>query len=134
MLVLAEFSGPDRLEAQVRLCANVNDGPDFTEGEFEIRSPYLQAKDDVFVDPEDIGAWQEVLDILDTGASAAWRKFERGLSLEFEAVDSRQEFNYWAVARSETYPFVIPRFAVLLDDEWFDRAYERVDVLLDRFS
>ncbi|MFD2027899.1 DUF5959 family protein [Promicromonospora aerolata] len=132
-LTLASLPGPDSFVAELSFhSADRGSSGSFQQfhGEFQMRNGFIRAKDSIWADEEDVLAWQAVLDSLDLGQAAGWRMGERGLSLEFVPSDDTREVDYWVSAHSVTYPFVVPRFAVTLDDSWFDRAYRKLDRVL----
>ncbi|MBY8881115.1 DUF5959 family protein [Streptomyces sp. PLK6-54] len=100
-------------------------GGDGLNGEFDVETPFVRGSLRTSMSLEDLRAWQQALDLLDTGHDIAWRADTRapGLFVELAEDDDRCRVTVKDDATSPTTVTV----TVPMTDAWFDDAYHRLD-------
>ncbi|GGS15901.1 hypothetical protein GCM10010252_64210 [Streptomyces aureoverticillatus] len=103
-------------------------GADELVGEILVDTAFVRGSLATSVSPEDLTEWRETLDALDGGADTTWREGRRAPELSVE-LDPDGERAYVTVA-DHTMSLTTVTATVLLTDEWFDEAYDRLDATL----
>lgn len=129
-LSMVKFTGLDEfgLEIVIDRDRRRDDG---SLGEFVgrviISSPYVSGETSTRIGPRDLEAWQEFLDLLDSGSSASWRQGSR--NLELIATPEHRPGDFWLQIGDPSNPGIIVTALVTIDDDWFDESYRVLDSL-----
>lgn len=99
-------------------------------GEFLVETPFVRGSVRAAVLPADLWEWRDALDGLDAGHDIAWREETRGASLFVERDGDQAHVTIKDDEGSATTVTV----TVPLGDEWFDDAYERLDLALKTWT
>ncbi|EPH41199.1 DUF5959 family protein [Streptomyces aurantiacus] len=103
-------------------------GADELVGEILVDTAFVRGSLATSVSPEDLTEWRETLDVLDGGEDTTWREGRRAPELSVE-LDPDGEHAYVTVADHAMSQTTVTA-TVLLTDEWFDEAYDRLDATL----
>ncbi|WP_031518842.1 DUF5959 family protein [Streptomyces sp. NRRL F-5123] len=98
-------------------------------GEFVVGTPFVSGGVMTRISGDDLGEWQQALDLLDTGHEISWRDGANtpGLYVEFDEDDGKGRCHVTVKdARASGTAVTVP---VVLDDAWFDDAYRRLDLV-----
>jgi hypothetical protein len=102
--------------------------PQMLHGEFLVESPFARGSLNATIFPEDLWEWRDALDGLDAGHDVGWREDTRGASMVVERADGKAHVT---IKDGEGSAVVV---TVPLTDEWFDDAYDRLDLTLKTWS
>ncbi|MFD9072579.1 DUF5959 family protein [Streptomyces lasiicapitis] len=103
-------------------------GVDELVGEILVDTAFVRGTLATSVSPEDLTEWRATLDTLDGGDDTTWREGRRTPELSVE-LDPDGERAHVTVA-DHTMSLTTVTVTVLLTDEWFDEAYDRLDETL----
>jgi hypothetical protein len=131
---MVTFGGPDA-SLVIRI---VNEDHDESgtlvqyRAEVLLKSPFLRGKGTTHIGGDELAQWQDFLDSLDAGMGGAWREGARNTSIT--ADPDVYPDRVWLEVKDPTYPGIVPRVLVYVDDRLLDDAYARVEKLLNHAS
>ena len=99
-------------------------------GEFLIETEFVRGTLKATVFPEDLWEWRDALDGLDAGHDIAWCENTRGASMLVERAGDQA----LVTVKDDDGSATTVTVTVPLPDEWFDEAYERLDLTLKTWS
>jgi hypothetical protein len=105
--------------------AQTADGIDRLAGEIVVNTAFVSGSIPTWVFPEDLVEWQEALDSLDSGEDVSWRQNKRGAEV-FVELSEDDERTYVTIA-DRSMSLTTVKVAVVVNDHWFDDAYQRLD-------
>lgn len=98
-------------------------------GTIVVESGFVSGSIPIYVGvPEDLTAWQEVLDHLDAGHEAHWMKDKRSAEVLIRW-DGDDRFE--VTVRDRLSSLTDVTVTVAASEEWFDQAYDRLDRVYD---
>ncbi|MFI0721717.1 DUF5959 family protein [Streptomyces sp. NPDC021224] len=97
-------------------------------GEFVVETPFVSGSLRTAISGDDLGEWQQALDLLDTGHEISWRDGAAApwLYVELDEDDGGRCHVTVKDAQASGAGVTVP---VPLDDAWFDDAYRRLDLV-----
>lgn len=100
--------------------------PDSLEGEIVVDTEFVTGETKIWLHPDDIEEWAEVLEALDDEEVGTWMEAASRIVLTVEWDDEGDEGYIWVTVRDRVASLVTLRVRVEPDDYWLDDQFDRL--------